>query len=184
MPMEALQGLLAVGFLLLLLYGPWQWVCTDCARQLVFERRDAVFDLAADGKLSFESYEYRTIRRTLERSIRFAHELTLPRFLTFTLALSSVEVEKKSELRQAIERIEDEATRKSVEQLVFEAHKALILMMLAKSPLAMVFAPVVGLVVLGAVILEMVPRSLGDIARKTGELLQVEAERAPSAAAA
>src|SRR5262245_42077518 len=79
--MQALIGLASLTALVVVLYGPWQEVCTDIARQIIFEKRDAIFDLAHNGKLSFDSPEYGTIRSALQSSIRFAHELSLPRFL-------------------------------------------------------------------------------------------------------
>lgn len=67
-----LMGLVAV------VYGPWQWACADLMRQACFETRDAIFDLAASGKLDFSSPEYKRLRTSIEGRIRFAHEATIP----------------------------------------------------------------------------------------------------------
>jgi hypothetical protein len=78
---NAIAALIVLSLLLLFFYGPWQSAVTDFARQVVFEERDAVFDMAADAKLAFDSDEYRTIRDAFNSLIRFAHELKWTRLL-------------------------------------------------------------------------------------------------------
>jgi len=46
---QTLVGLGSLAALLIILYGPWQAICTDIARQMLFEKRDAIFDLAQSG---------------------------------------------------------------------------------------------------------------------------------------
>ena len=60
----ALAGL--TGFLLLF-YGPWQSVCTDVARQLMFEQRDKIFDMARGGMINFE-FERISARQDFDRT--------------------------------------------------------------------------------------------------------------------
>ena len=141
-----MQALIATGSLaalLILVYGPWQEVCTDIARQIIFEKRDAIFDLARSGKLSFNSREYGAIRSALQASIRFAHELTLPRFvlIAFVLSVRGSRPED-NDLSRAIRRIADPDTRRQVEILVMQAYRALFLMMFAKSPVMLLTLPV------------------------------------------
>ncbi len=62
-------------------YGPWQETCTDFARQVIFEQRDRLFDLADARKISFDSVEYKKFRSSLNAAIRFSHEMTLARML-------------------------------------------------------------------------------------------------------
>lgn len=133
-----MQALIAVGSLaalLILVYGPWQEVCTDIARQIIFEKRDAIFDLARTGKLSFDSQEYGTIRSSLQSSIRFAHQLTWPRFAVMGVVLvAHGSHAEDNDLSRAIRRIADPVTRNQVEKLVKDAYRALFLMIIAKSP--------------------------------------------------
>lgn len=125
----------------ILFYGPWQTVCTDYARQVLFEKRDAIFDMAMRGEIDFRSQEYRLSRQSLEKIIRFAHELTLPRFLIYRWYLHRANLlEGKSELVSAIGEITDEETRAKVSRLVYEAQMAMLLMMFAKSPLTVLFS--------------------------------------------
>jgi hypothetical protein len=137
--MQALIGLGSLAALVVLLYGPWQEVCTDIARQIIFEKRDAIFDLAHSGKLSFDSREYSTIRSALQASIRFAHELTLPRFVVMAVVFSVHRSHpEENDLSRAIRRIADPVTRRQVEILIMQAYRALFVMMVAKSPLMLV----------------------------------------------
>jgi hypothetical protein len=146
--MQAVIGLGSLAALVVLLYGPWQEVCTDIARQIIFEKRDAIFDLAHSGKLSFDSREYGTIRSALQASIRFAHELTLPRFLVMAVVFSAHGSHpEENDLSRAIRRIADPVTRRQVEVLIMQAYRALFIMMVAKSPLMLVPA-LAGLIVL------------------------------------
>jgi hypothetical protein len=150
-----MQALIAVGSfaaLLILVYGPWQEVCTDTARQIIFEKRDAIFDLARSGKLSFDSREYGIIRSSLQSSIRFAHQLTWPRFVVMTVVLlAHGSRPEDNDLSQAISRITDPVTRNQVDTLVKQAYRALFLMMIAKSPamtVLLVLALLPGLLIL------------------------------------
>jgi hypothetical protein len=136
---QALIGLGSLAALAALLYGPWQEVCTDIARQIIFEKRDAIFDLAHGGTLSFDSREYHTIRSALQASIRFAHELTLPRFLVMAVVFSAHGSHpEENDLSRAIRRIADPVTRRQIDILVMQAYRALFVMMVAKSPLMLV----------------------------------------------
>jgi hypothetical protein len=179
--MIAANALVTLGLILLiglLIYGPWQAVCTDYARQIVFEKRDAIFDLARDGKLSFNSSEYRTIRVLLERNIRFAHELTLPSFLVFWGALVlRNQRPRKPELQLAIERLEDSETREYVRDLVMQAVDALIIMMVFKSPITLIcFLPIAIL----SLCAHLGRGFLRSIRSRSREIVQFEAERVGS----
>jgi len=136
--MQTLIALGSLAALIIILYGPWQEVCTDIARQILFEKRDAIFDLAHSGKLSFNSREYGTIRSSLQASIRFAHELTLARFLVVAVVFwPRMSHADDNDLSRAIGRIADPVTRNQVEILVMQAYRALFLMMVAKSPVVL-----------------------------------------------
>ena len=89
MPIDAIATIIMLAALAVILYGPWQNYCTDAARQTLFEVRDDLFDMAANGEISFESSEYRTIRSSIEKNIRYAHTLTVWRFVQFPLASDS-----------------------------------------------------------------------------------------------
>ena len=169
----ALIGLVALAFLF---YGPWQSVCTDYGRQIVFEKRDAIFDMAMRGELDFRSSEYKVIRASLEKSIRFAHELTLPKFLLFRWRLRRMNLkQEKSDLFRAIEAISDKDVRERVHQLVGEAFLAMVVTMIAKSPLTICCSVFVGA---ASYFSSGLWSKLMRSADVVGELVQVEAENA------
>lgn len=78
---EAIISLAMLAALLCLFYGPWQAVCTDISRQIIFERRDRLFDMALAGRLEFDSEAYRATRRALNGMLRFAHRFTWQEFI-------------------------------------------------------------------------------------------------------
>lgn len=182
--MNALLGLLILLLIGILVYGPWQNVCTAYARQIMFEKRDAIFDLAHAGKLEFNSREYRTIRTLLERSIRFAHEATLPGFFFFwgMLAWRGEKIQKP-ELQVVIERIADPETRMRVQELAYGAIDALLFMTIAKSPVAVALLLIFGVPLLALVLIASVVRRFARSVRAGArEIVQFEAERVGSVA--
>lgn len=82
---ESLHLLIASLIIVWFFYGPWQEIITSITRQLLFEIRDDVFDMARNRALDFESDEYLRIRKSLNSIIRFTHHTTWPRLLTFKL---------------------------------------------------------------------------------------------------
>lgn len=165
---DALLAIVVFGLLLWFFYGPWQTVCTDWARQRIFESRDAIFDLASVGKLAFDTEDYRTIRSSLELSIRFAHELTLFRFAVLS---SRIKQRNVSELSQAVDRITDKETRERVRSLVDNALAAAVLMMGYKS---IFLLPVIGI----STLIAPIRKWILPHAKAMEESVQVEAERA------
>jgi hypothetical protein len=141
---DAVISLFGLTFFASLFYGPWQAACADWARQIVFEKRDRLFDLAADGGLSFSSDEYRMLRSGLEGMIRFAHELTWPRLLFHAKLRHRMGIADDHSLAEAAARIEDPGVRQQVNELVFEATIGLIVMMALKSIVVAPFAFVAG----------------------------------------
>lgn len=173
---DAFWAIILLSVAAYIFYGPWQSACTSYARQVLFEKRDAIFDLAIAGELDFGSSEYRMIRSSLEKSIRFAHELTLPRFLLYRWYLQTINVEQNgSDLREAIESIDSEDARTRIFRLVSEAQIALMLMMFAKSPLTVVLAVALALL---SHFQAGFKRRLADWVRPFGEMAQMEAEYA------
>jgi len=178
---QAANALVAISVLsavIFLVYGPWQWVCTDFARQVVFEKRDQLFDLARSGELNFKSREYRTIRSSLESSIRFAHDLTWPLLIVMWLSRKPGS-DEKSELLEAVNRIEDASTRGKVVRAVNDAQRALILMVIVKSPLAIVALPLVAAGIAAIFFVEGCRRHAANLANLVGNIIQIEAEGFP-----
>ncbi len=127
---DALLSLLSLALFLIVFYGPWQAVCTDLGRQVIFESRHKIFDMAADGELDFDSQEYKDIRESLELLIRYLHFATAPAVLVHMIFGVNKE---NSTLRMSIDRIETTETRRKVSRYVWKAQNAVIMTLLAKS---------------------------------------------------
>jgi len=79
--MTAIQTLLSIAGVLVLVFVFVNQYRVDAVRQRLFELRDALFDDALAGKISFDSPAYKATRVLLNGLLRFAHRLSLSRFL-------------------------------------------------------------------------------------------------------
>ncbi len=170
---DAIPSFVVIVLFLCLFYGPWQNFCTDCARQMIFEERAAVFDMAARGEVSFNSVQYIGVRLGLNRLIRFAHDLTLPR-LVFAVMCRGTEVH--NELFDSIERIDNYDVRNKVAKHVKRALRFIIVMMLVKSLLCVVLLPAIAGIVGVARMFERGYELVRKMWMLTVGLIQSEAE--------
>ena len=131
---DALLSFVLLLILIFFIYGPWQWLWTDITRQTIFEKRDRIFDIAVAGRLDFASDEYRTIRKSLEQSIRFAHLITLPHLIMTFISTRNCERPKSSRLEDAIKKIGDPQTQAEVNEIIGEANRVMLRAMAFKSP--------------------------------------------------
>lgn len=132
-PIDSLAFILVAAGAVWFIYGPWQIYCEDSARQDLFDARNVIFDLAADGKLSFESPEYKEIRSDLNCFIRYAHHVSLPRLVAYFLFMPKPE--NVTGFEELIAKIQDEETRSRVELEILKATRALFLLLIHRSPL-------------------------------------------------
>lgn len=84
--MNALMSFLSIISIIVLvrLYNGYR---TDVLRQALFELRDALFDEAMAGKISFQSPAYQATRTLLNGMIRFGHKLNGPNFIGFLITV-------------------------------------------------------------------------------------------------
>ncbi|OFX12428.1 MAG: hypothetical protein A2516_10075 [Alphaproteobacteria bacterium RIFOXYD12_FULL_60_8] len=132
-----LAFVVALTFLLCLFYGPWQSLVVDWARDRIFAERDAVFDLAAEGRLAFSDPVYRRIREGFNLAIRRAHLLTVPRLIVFAALLRPHKGEK-SDLHAAIEQVEDKALRATLFEHYVRVMQAVFIMIFLRSLSALI----------------------------------------------
>jgi hypothetical protein len=174
MNVDAAVAIMLIAGLGVLFFGPWQTLCTDYARQVAFEKRDAIFDMASEGRLNFQSHEYRTIRTSLEQLIRFAHTASLTSFLLQSQILSKQTAQhSRSDLSKAVSAIRDPDTKQEVQALVWRAQYAMLVMMLAKSPYGVLLA---GGVLLMRYLQARLPAPVSRMAVPVAEKMQIEAE--------
>jgi len=139
MTSDALFSLALISLFICFVYGPWQWVWTDITRQTMFEKRDQLFDMAVVGKLDFASDEYRTIRTSLEQSIRFAHMMTLPRLMALNISKRRSDQRGAHRSKMALARISDPQTRQEVSAIIDQADRMMICAIAMKSPVVLIF---------------------------------------------
>lgn len=171
---HVIQAVVALLFLTALLYGPWQWICTDLARQAMFGRRDELFDMARRGELQFNSEQYRVLRAEINNMIRFAHELTWLRLLLFSKFVR-VHPSKIPPAYQAIQKIGDEDLRTKIRILVADVENAALGMIFFKSPLLMLLFVVMVLPVIALSAYFSSRQAAAAWARTLGGVIQQEA---------
>ena len=160
--------------------------CTDYARQMLFDERAKLFDFANNGRIEFSSKEYIKIRSSLESMIRFAHDITITKFIYLLFYNGVLRREKRgSELVRAMSSIKDQALRNEIGDLIRSAHEAMIKMIIARS------------IILTMVLLLLTPLAVGYFAgsacfnlfknvrhflkkavERIGNIIQLEAEHA------
>ena len=70
-----------------ILLSIWPKLVVDFTRQYLFEKRDYLFDLAANKELSFDSKEYKEARLILNAMIRMAEHTTVLNYARYELIL-------------------------------------------------------------------------------------------------
>jgi hypothetical protein len=128
--------LIPAALLAWLFYGPWQRLMVDIARQSIFDIRDALFLMAADGELDFNSSEYRQAREVFNASLRFTHVITFRRIVAGMLFL--VPEQKPSiTIAGVLHRISNVDVRHSIERKWHRSTRILALTVLLRSPTMM-----------------------------------------------
>ncbi|MEI8395601.1 MAG: hypothetical protein WCF85_12745 [Rhodospirillaceae bacterium] len=144
------------------LYGPWQKLWIDYARQRMFEARDSVFDIAAGGGISFSDEKYIIIRSGIENVIRFSHKITWPRLLIYHFVMAR-EIEyfrdKPDSMLASIDAIQNAQVKDSIHKQYRKVKRASALLLLLRSPMLLVAMLV--LVIPAAVIL-MFAKKIGQ----------------------
>ena len=131
-----LDALVSFGVIVLFVvwfYGPWQETCIDYARQIIFEQRDKIFDLADSGEMNFNSKEYKQLRAALNAAIRFAHELTIARMIFSYVYSKSYRIENNSRGTMQDYVGVDVEVRNKIAEVRNKAFGAMIASMLARS---------------------------------------------------
>jgi hypothetical protein len=174
MTTDAFLATLCLTGFVVIFYGPWQEACTDFARQIVFEQRDKLFDMARAGKMDFTSKEYRTIRANLENMIRFAHELTMPRLIYMSKTIR-YRRDDRDDVNIAINNIRNEEVKGELVEIIVRVYVVLVTMMVFKSLICVVCLPFLFVAYLGSRAFSKVSEIAKKYVMKTGELIQAEA---------
>lgn len=123
---SALSALMTLGIGLVFFYVVWRHYAIDVTRQHLFELRDQLFDLAAEGKLEINSERYKTLRRIFNANIRFTHELDWVHILAFYMAAGlkkkGVITKNAMHVMHLVSTINDEKTRHEVMKIMTKMH--------------------------------------------------------------
>lgn len=170
--MNALVALIALGGIGLIFYGPWQKWCEEYARQSVFKIRDEIFDLAADGQLSFDDPAYKHLRDSLNSVIRFAHGITIPSIIVMEIGAIKSE-QKESTFSKAIQSLEDHDLRaKLFEKQSRVLDAVCFLAVMRSAPGLVLFVILAGWFILNHRALRPLRRKIGDFVIWKAELSQ------------
>jgi len=135
MAAKAFVGLVVFGALVAFWLGPLRWFATDWARERMFAARENLFDMAVMKHVSFDDPAYHRVRRSINNSIRFAHSVTLSRFLFHFFAGTPKELPSEHiAAREMADRIADDKARAVAHASLDEVDNALMILLLLKSP--------------------------------------------------
>lgn len=127
-----------IGFVLLvILFNKyWRESRIDDFRHRLFMVRADLFDYARNGEIGFRDPAYTMLRENINSMLRFAHKITLTRFLVITVfsrsIISSELVEQLDrEWNDAIRQLKSEAVRRQLTELheraLFEVCRHMVL---------------------------------------------------------
>lgn len=128
---NTIEFAIAIGFLVWFFYGPWNRLVIDLARQNLFELRDEIFLLAADGKLEFTSDEYALLRDRFNKMIRYSHHFTLANL--FALPPSAATNKKSKDVLAVIRSIQDRDVARQLERTYMYALMVMLAAMFLRS---------------------------------------------------
>lgn len=84
---SSIIGFLGFVTFLWIVFSIWPKLVVDYTRQYLFEKRDYLFDLAVNKKLSFDSDEYKAARLILNAMIRMAEHATILNYARYDYIL-------------------------------------------------------------------------------------------------
>jgi len=134
---SALVFLVLVMMFVLWFYGPWQSLCVDWARERMFAARNVIFDLGTDGKLYFNSQEYRELRYRIEGTIRFCHRISWPTLVVLSSSKRFISVPQRPKMSELIAKFADKEVHAIVQKEVDEIAWIIVRVMIFRSILLM-----------------------------------------------
>jgi hypothetical protein len=117
---------LGLCLLVVLVLFLWREYRVDVFRQRIFLIRDELFDLAAEGRISFDAPAYGSLRTILNGYIRFAHKMSMTRtlgmFLLRRLVPNPALERSASDLLGPIEQHPDAEVREKLRKIFSRAN--------------------------------------------------------------
>ena len=162
------EGVCAVALLVWFFARPWQAFCIDASRHRYFELRDRLFILAARKQIGFDDPNYKALRKWLNSRIRMAHRNVFGDIIALLIACKG-EVPKINTIGNELAKVGDEALRRELESIYYQAIHVQIQHMVVRSPVILVLAALAPLVVL----IELIDGSVRATLRWITNLAQV-----------
>lgn len=155
-----LQLVGGAGVLLLIFSGPWRKFVLDAVRQFLFQLRDRVFLLAADGKLAFDDPIYIEFRSLINGIIRNLHDFSI-----FNLVFADESDGPRETILDRINSINDPEVRNVLAKCCIEMFAVIFACMILRSLLfTVLFFPVAVCAAIVAIVDG--PNNLWRISRK------------------
>lgn len=105
---QIVESLLAIGLLLWFFQGPWQRLIVGLYRQRLFEARDALFMMAAKGRMEFTDPAYHAMRYRLNDMIRHADHFRLGTVVAAAMAFRAPTNSGRPNLRALLDALPDQ----------------------------------------------------------------------------
>lgn len=119
---NSLEVITSIFFLVWFFYGPWSQFVIDLARQNLFEIRDEVFILAANGEIEFSTELYQGLRNHFNRMIRHCHNLTLLSvFVAYAFSKKREQKVDRVDILSLIRSLGDTGASRALERKYFRA---------------------------------------------------------------
>lgn len=162
------EVLFAVTLLMWFFARPWQAFCIDASRHRYFELRDCLFMLAAEKRISFNDPNYKALRECLNSRIRMAHRNVFGDLVALLIACKG-RVPKMHTVNDELEKIEDQALRRELTSIYYQAVHIQMQHKVVRSPVILVLAVLAPLVFL----IELIDGSVRATFRWITNLAQV-----------
>ena len=152
-----IEALLCGGVLIWFFSRPWQNLCISALRQQLFELRDQLFLLGADGRIEFTDPAYVYLRRYFDTCLRFAHHDIFSELVAGMAALNTKDA-ARPEMIGLIDGVVDVETRQKLRSILYQSMVVRVVYMLLRSPV--VVLPVVVIAAVSAARVAVVRRLL------------------------
>jgi hypothetical protein len=137
----AIRSLLFVLCLLYLVFWRYRIYKLDLFRQDIFDLRDALFDNARGGLISFDHPAYGMLREFMNGFIRFGHQLSLWQMLIFLFMAQKKDFDIGPSFEERWNEVTKDLTPTVKEQLdsyLFKVHSAVFKHLVATAPVLIV----------------------------------------------
>jgi hypothetical protein len=121
-------------FFVVVFYWPWQRLCVEWARQIMFDERDKLFLLSKSSpSMAIDSELHVELRLLIDNTIRFCHKIAWQRFLVDIYIPIETEVPGRFERITTLIKQSDEHTAKALHAIMKQVTFACVVCMMGRS---------------------------------------------------